>query len=99
MANISVVGDTSVHGGAPLNTGLSGNVSAGGKAVALVGSGSSSNDNQYDSRTRPQHNSGNQTAVGGSGSVFINGKAVHRVGDGRKEGATAGPGIGSVNVG
>ena len=99
MAAISVSGDTSVHGGAPLNTGLSGNVSAGGKGVATVGSGSSSNDSQYDARFRPQHNAGNQTATGGSGTVFVNGKAVHRIGDSRIDGATAGPGVSSVNIG
>ena len=99
MANISVEGDTSVHGGAPFNTGLSSNVKAGGKGIALAGqTGSSSNDDQYNSRFNPIHNSGNQTASGGSGNVFVNGKAVHRVGDARKEGATAGPGISSVKI-
>ena len=99
MAKISVEGDTSVHGGAPFNTGLSSNVKAGGKGIALAGqTGSSSNDNQYNSRFNPVHNAGNQTAAGGSGNVFVNGKAVHRVGDARKEGATAGPGISNVNI-
>jgi len=101
MAAISVSGDTSVHGGAPLNTGLSGNVSAGGKGVATVGSGSSSNDDLYNANRRghPQGVAGNQTATGGSGTVFVNGKAVHRIGDARIDGATAGPGISSVNIG
>jgi uncharacterized Zn-binding protein involved in type VI secretion len=98
MAKISVAGDTSIHGGAPLNTGLSSNVSAGGKAVAIVGSGSSSNDDQYNSRFNPIHVSGNQTATGGSGNVSVNNKPVHRVGDARIEGATGGPGISSVNI-
>jgi len=99
MPNISVIGDTNVHGGAAFDQGLSGNVSAGNKAVALAGqTGSSGNDSQYDSRTRSQHRASNQQAVSGSGNVFVNNKPVHRVGDARIEGATAGPGIGSVGV-
>jgi hypothetical protein len=99
MPNISVDGDTSIHGGAPLNTGLSSDVIAGNKAVALSGqTGSSQNDNQYDSRRRPQHTAGNQTASAGSDNVFANNKPIHRVNDARKEGATAGPGIATVKV-
>jgi uncharacterized Zn-binding protein involved in type VI secretion len=99
MPNISVQGDTNVHGGAPLDTGLSGNVSAGNKPVALADQSSSSqNDSQFDSRRRPQHRAGNQKATGGSGNVFVNNKPVHRVGDARIDGATAGPGISSVKV-
>ena len=99
-ANISVEGDTSVHGGAPFNTGLSTTVFAGSKGVALADqTGSTSNDDQYNSRFNPVHNSGNQTASAGSGTVFANNKSVHRVGDARKEGSTGGPGISSVQVG
>ncbi len=99
MPNISVNGDTNVHGGAPLNTGLSENVSAGDKPVALADQTSSSqNDSQFDSRRRPQHQAGNQKASAGSGNVFVNNKPVHRVGDARIDGATSGPGISSVKV-
>ena len=102
MASISVQGDTNVHGGAPFDTGLSATVTAGGKAIALVGQTTSSqNDTQYNNNPRG-HSSGvaaNQLANAGSGTVFIEGKAVHRVGDARIDGATAGPGIPSVNVG
>ena len=99
MPSISIDGDTSIHGGAPLNTGLSSDVFAGNKAVSLLGSGSSSNDNQYNSRYAPQHNAGNQTTSQGSTTVFVNGKALHRVNDTRLEGATAGPGISTILVG
>lgn len=100
MANISVKGDTSVHGGAPFDKGLSGNVYAGNLPVAESGvSGSNENDNQYDPLRRQIHNSGNQTANAGSATVFANGHPVHRVGDARLEGSTAGPGISSVQVG
>jgi hypothetical protein len=102
MANISVQGDTSTHGGAPLNLGLSADVSAGNKGVALSGqSTSTANDDQYNAnrRAHPQGVAGNQKANAGSGTVFANNKAVHRVGDARIDGATSGPGISSVNVG
>jgi uncharacterized Zn-binding protein involved in type VI secretion len=101
MAGIAVAGDTNVHGGAPLNTGLSGNVSAGNKGVATVGSSSSLNDDQYNAnrRSHPQGVAGNQVATGGSGTVFVNSKAVHRKGDARIDGATAGPGVDTVDVG
>jgi uncharacterized Zn-binding protein involved in type VI secretion len=99
MPNISVAGDTSVHGGAPLDSGLSGDVFAGNKAVAVAGqSTSTSNDSQYNSRTATQHRAENQQASGGSSNVFVNNKPVHRVGDARKDGATAGPGIATVIV-
>ena len=102
MANISVDGDTSTHGGAPLNSGLSTTVSAGNKGVALAGqSASTANDDQYNAnrRAHPQGVAGNQQASAGSATVFANNKAVHRVGDARIDGATAGPGISTVNVG
>lgn len=99
MPSISVSGDTSIHGGAPLNTGLSSDVFAGGKKVALLGSGSGSNDNQYNPQNASIHNAGNQTTNQGSTTVFVNGKALHRVNDARKEGKTAGPGIASILVG
>jgi len=99
-ANISVAGDTSTHGGASFDTGLSSNVNADNLAVALAGQTTSSqNDSQYDSRTATQHSADNQQASVGSATVFANNKAVHRVGDARKDGATAGPGIASVQVG
>jgi len=99
MPYISVSGDTSVHGGAPLTSGLSADVFAGDKAVALVGSGSSSPDSQYDARNRPVHSAANQTADKGSTTVFVNNKALHRVNDARKEGTTSGPGISTILVG
>jgi hypothetical protein len=99
MPIISVIGDINVHGGGAFDQGLSANVSAGNKAVALAGqTGSGSNDSQYDARTRSQHRASNQQAASGSANVFANNKPVHRVGDGRLEGATAGPGISSVGV-
>jgi uncharacterized Zn-binding protein involved in type VI secretion len=102
MASISVAGDTNVHGGAPFDSGLSTNVLAGGKGIALTGqTTSTSNDDLYNQnrRAHPQGVAGNQLAVGGSGTVFINGKPIHRVGDARIDGATAGPGLGSCQVG
>lgn len=101
-ANISVEGDTSVHGGAPFNTGLSTTVLAGGKGIALAGqTGSTSNDDLYNRnpRSHPQGVAGNQTADAGSSTVFANGKAVHRVGDARKDATTSGPGISTIQVG
>ena len=98
MPNISVQGDTNTHGGAPLNQGLSGNVNAGNKPVATVDSSSSSNDSEYNPKTHPQGIAGNQVASVGSSNVFVNNKAVHRVGDARKDGSEAGPGISSVKV-
>lgn len=102
MPTISVNGDTSTHGGAPLNSGLSADVSAGNKAVALSGqSTSTSNDDQYNAnpRSHPQGIAANQKANAGSATVFANNKPVHRVGDARIDGSTSGPGIPSVNVG
>jgi len=102
MATISVEGDTNVHGGAPFNTGLSTDVKAGNKGIALAGqTGSTANDDQYNQnrRAHPQGVSGNQVASGGSGTVKINNKPVHRVGDARIDGATAGPGNSTINVG
>ena len=102
MANISVAGDTNVHGGAPFDSGLSTNVLAGGKGIALTGQTTSNeNDDLYNQnrRAHPQGIAANQLAVGGSGTVFINGKPIHRVGDARIDGSTAGPGLGSCQVG
>ena len=102
MAIISVKDDTSTHGGAPLNSGLSTTVLAGNKGVALKGqSTSTANDDQYnaDPLAHPQGVAGNQKANAGSGTVFANDKAVHRLGDARIDGSTSGPGISSVNVG
>ena len=102
MATISVEGDTNVHGGAPFNTGLSTNVKAGNKGIALAGqTGSTANDNQYNQnpRSHPQGVASNQVASGGSGTVKINNKPVHRVGDARLDGSTAGPGNTTINVG
>jgi len=102
MANISVAGDTNVHGGAPFDSGLSTNVLAGGKGIALTGQTTSNeNDDLYNQnrRAHPQGIAANQLAVGGSGTVFIHGKPIHRVGDARIDGSTAGPGLGSCQVG
>ena len=100
MGSVSVEGDTNVHGGAPFDTGLSSTVTIGGKKVALVDQTTSSqNDSQYNPRGGGVHAAGNQTAKGGSGTVTIEGKAVHRVGDPRVDGATAGPGVSSTNIG
>ena len=107
MANISVVGDTSSHGGAPFDKGASTNVIAGGKGVSIVGeTGSTENDTRYntelgigDIRLHPEGIASNQTANEGSAKVFVNGKPVHRVGDARIDSDTAGPGIDSVQVG
>lgn len=99
--NISVQGDTNVHGGAPFDKGLSTDVFINGKAVVLAGqTGSTQNDTQYNqnSKGHSQGVAANQTAVGGSGTVFINGKPVHRVGDTRKDGSTSGPGNSSVTI-
>jgi uncharacterized Zn-binding protein involved in type VI secretion len=102
MASISVAGDTNVHGGAPFDSGLSTDVLAGGKGIALTGqTTSTSNDDLYNqnNQSHPQGVAGNQLAVGGSGTVFINGKPIHRVGDARIDGTTAGPGLDSCQVG
>ena len=107
MPNISVQGDTSSHGGAPFDTGVSSNVNAGGIPVAIVDqTGSSQNDTRYETelgvnniRLHPEGVASNQTANAGSATVFANGKPVHRVGDARKDGTTSGPGISSVQVG
>lgn len=102
MANISVAGDTNAHGGAPFDTGLSTNVLAGGKGIALTGvTSSAENDTLYNQnrRAHPQGIAGNQLANSGSGTVFINGKPIHRVGDARIDGTTAGPGLGSCQIG
>ncbi|CAB4125154.1 PAAR motif [uncultured Caudovirales phage] len=99
MANISVAGDTSTHGGAPFNQGLSTTVFAGNKAVAVKDqTTSSSPDSQYDGNLRPQHSAANQKANAGSTKVFANNKPIHRVGDARIDGATSGPGIASVQI-
>lgn len=102
MGSVSLEGDTNVHGGAPFDTGLSTTVKINGKGVALVGQTTSSqNDAQYNAnpQAHPQGIAANQLAQGGSGTVKIEGKAVHRVGDPRIDGATAGPGLGSVKIG
>lgn len=101
MGKISLAGDTNVHGGAPFDTGLSTNVTANGKGIALAGQTTSSqNDTLYNQnrRSHPQGVAANQQATAGSASVFVNGKPVHRVGDARIDGATAGPGSSSVNA-
>ena len=101
MAYISVAGDTSTHGGAPFDTGLSTNVKAGNKYIALKSqTGSTSNDDQYNANPHghPSGVAANQTANAGSSNVFANNKAVHKVGDARIDGATAGPGISTVKV-
>lgn len=102
MPNISVQGDTNVHGGAPFDTGLTTNVKAGNKGIALAGqTGSTANDDQYNQnrRSHPQGVSSNQVASGGSATVKINNKPVHRVGDARLDGSTAGPGNATVRIG
>jgi len=102
MPAISVSGDTNAHGGAPFNTGLSSTVLAGNKGIALAGqTGSTANDDLYN-KNKNAHPTGiaaNQTASIGSTSVFINNKQVHRVGDPRIDGTTAGPGEGTVIIG
>lgn len=101
-ANISVEGDTSVHGGAPFNSGLSADVYIGTKKAALAGQTTSTqNDDLYNQNPRG-HSQGvaaNQKANAGSSTVYINGKQVHRVGDARIDGATAGPGNSTVQIG
>jgi uncharacterized Zn-binding protein involved in type VI secretion len=107
MANISVEGDLSSHGGAPFDKGTSANVNAGGKAVAIVGdTGSTQNDTRYNTeigvgntRLHPEGIAANQTANAGSAKVFVNGKPLHRVGDARIDSNTSGPGIDSVQIG
>jgi uncharacterized Zn-binding protein involved in type VI secretion len=102
MPDISVEGDTNIHGGAPFNTGLSTNVKAGNKGIALADqTGSTFNDDLYNQnpRTHPQGISSNQVAAAGSATVKINNKPVHRVGDARKDGSTAGPGNTTIKVG
>ena len=99
MGGISLAGDTNVHGGAPFDTGLTTTVLIQGKGIALSGqTGSSQNDTQYNQnpRAHSQGISGNQTAAAGSATVFAEGKAIHRIKDARKDGATAGPGSSSV---
>lgn len=102
MGSISLEGDTNVHGGAPFNTGLSSTVKAGDKRIVLADQTTSTeNDSLYNSNPQghPEGVAANQMAKGGSGTVKIEGKAVHRVGDARIDGATAGPGLGTVNIG
>lgn len=101
MGGISVEGDTNVHGGAPFDKGLSSNVYIGTKKAATVGSGSTQNDTLYNQNrlTHPQGVSGNQTATGGSSTVYINGAKAHRIGDARIDGSTAGPGNPNVQIG
>lgn len=99
MGGISLAGDTNVHGGAPFDTGLTTTVLIQGKGIALSGqTGSSQNDTQYNQnpRAHSQGISSNQTAAAGSATVFAEGKAIHRIKDERKDGATAGPGSSSV---
>lgn len=100
-ANISVEGDTNVHGGAPFNTGLSSDVYIGTKKAATVGTGSTQNDDLYNQnrRNHPEGVSGNQTATGGSSTVYINNKKAHRKGDARIDGSTSGPGNSTVQIG
>ena len=94
MPAVSVAGDTSTHGGAAFDTGLTTTVKANGKGIAVVGSSSTSNDDLYNRnpRAHPAGKAANQVASAGSGTVKINGVAVHRVGDARTDGATDGPG-------
>jgi len=102
MGAISLEGDTNAHGGAPFDTGLSSTVKINGKGVVLAGqTGSTQNDTLYNQnrRAHPQGVASNQLAVGGSGTVFIEGKPVHRIGDARIDGSTAGPGSGNANCG
>jgi uncharacterized Zn-binding protein involved in type VI secretion len=99
---VSIQGDTSTHGGAPLDKGLSSNVFADGKPVAVTGvTGSNENDDEYNAnpQNHPQGVASNQTTSAGSSTVFVNGNPIHRVGDARKDGATAGPGASDVFAG
>ena len=99
MPIISIKGDTNVHGGAPFDTGLSTSVNAGNLPIALANQTTSSqNDSEYNARSARQHNAGNQLANAGSPTVFANNLAVHRIGDARIDGATAGPGAPTVIV-
>jgi uncharacterized Zn-binding protein involved in type VI secretion len=100
MPVVSVQGDTSTHGGAPFNTGLSTNVKADNKAVAVSGQTTSTyNDNLYHPTSHPQGISANQKANAGSDTVKVNNKPIHRIGDARIDGATAGPGVPTVKAG
>lgn len=102
MGSISVEGDTNVHGGAPFDTGLSPNAYIGTKKAVLTGQTSSTQNDDLYNQNRRNHPSGvssNQLASAGSSKVFINGKGVHRVGDARLDGATAGPGNPNVQIG
>lgn len=102
MGSISLEGDTNVHGGAPFNTGLSSTVLIGGKKVALTGQTTSTeNDTLYNQnrRAHPEGVAANQLATGGSSTVKIEGKPIHRIGDARIDGATAGPGNPNVQIG
>lgn len=102
MGSVSLEGDTNVHGGAPFDTGLSSTVKIGGKGVALAGQTTSSqNDTLYNQNPNghSQGRAANQQATGGSSTVRIEGRGVHRVGDARIDGSTAGPGLGTVNIG
>ena len=100
--NISVEGDTSTHGGAPFNSGLSANVYIGTKKAAIADQTTSTqNDDQYNQNPQ-SHSQGvaaNQQAKAGSSTVYINNKKVHRKGDARIDGATAGPGNATVQIG
>jgi len=99
MPIISIKGDTNVHGGAPFDTGLSSNVFAANQPISLKSQTTSSqNDSEYNARSARQHNAGNQLANAGSPTVFANNLAVHRIGDARIDGATAGPGAPTVIV-
>ena len=95
MGAVAKGGDINVHGGAPFDKGLSADVFINSKGVALAGqSGSTQNDSLYNSnpKSHPQGIAANQTAVGGSNTVFVNNKPVHRVGDARIDGLTASAG-------
>lgn len=101
LKTISVEGDTSTHGGAGFDTGLTTNVKTNGKGIAVVGTSSSNDDALYVPPNLPSktiHKSANQVAVGASGTVRINKSPVHRIGDTRTDAATSGPGNPLVQV-
>ena len=98
-AKVSIAGDTNVHGGAPFDKSVSGNVYASGSAVVVTTvTGSNENDDQYNAnpQAHPTGVAANQTANVGSGTVFVNGQPLHRVGDARIDGSTSGPGATNV---
>ena len=94
MGAISTGGDVNIHGGAPFDKNLSTTVFVNGQGVALAGvTGSNENDTLYNQNhtSHPQGIAANQTAQGGSSTVFVNNKAVHRIGDSRIDGSTTYP--------